>query len=210
MRTNKNLFGYKNIFEYFLTLFYQIYRDYIFLKKEDIDKMTEILLKKIIESSYKPDIVVAIEKGGLYHSKIISKKLKVKLASIGLSCYSLKILGIETEHFPIIKTIANFFGYQKKVKLIKGLDMEIKNKKILIVDDDSNKGNTIKFAIDLLNKHDPKEIKTAVLCVYHNAKFIDFSIIKGYQKKYFEKRHRIMPWEKISPYYFSLMVYHFI
>jgi hypoxanthine phosphoribosyltransferase len=194
----------KNLFEHILTIFYQIYRKYIFLKKEDLNKMINIIINKIKDSGYNPEIVIAILEEGIIPAELISQRLGLKLATIGFASYSLKLFGIEVEHFPIIKRIAKPFGYRREVKMTKKLNGNIKNKKVLVVDNDSVKGKTINLALATLQKYNPKEIKTAVLCKYHVLDIIDFCAVDVSKKKGLEKRHRIAPWVEISPYYSSI------
>ncbi len=87
------------------------------------------------------DLIVAINRGGLNPAKLLSKYLKLKVNTIHINYR-------DENHIPKYKA----------PKLIKTL--KIKNKKILLVDDVSRTGKTLRTAKKLLKEN---KVKTFVI-----------------------------------------------
>ncbi len=115
---------------------------------EDAEKHCKELYTKIKESNYNVDYIVGVSVGGLPVSVLMARLLKTKnLVSIAISSY-------EGEK-------------QKELKIINKPNKEIlENKNILIVDDISDNGTTLKYIVNLLKEeYNVKEIKTLTLMV---------------------------------------------
>jgi len=103
------------------------------------------LAEKIKKSGFKPDIIVGISRGGWPPARIMSDLLEnPNVASIKVEFY----LGVyETVDKPIIT---------------QPISIPIKDKRILIVDDVSDTGKTLKLVYDELAKQS-REVKMATL-----------------------------------------------
>jgi len=105
----------------------------------------------ILQLKHQPiDLIVAITKGGLIPAVILAHRYSKPPHIITLQ---------------LQETSSTQAGYQaKKVKLISPLNTyPIKGKHIIIVDDVSDTGSTLKQAIALVKQHQPKTLKTATL-----------------------------------------------
>jgi hypoxanthine phosphoribosyltransferase len=104
-------------------------------------------LSKIIKDSrYNPDIVVAIGRGGYVPARVLCDYLLLK-----------DLTSIKVEHWGIAAT-------ETEKALIKfPLSADIKNKRVLLVDDITDTGDTLRVSLEYLKSFKPKEIKTAVL-----------------------------------------------
>jgi len=107
-----------------------------FTKKEIIEK-----IKKIKFDDF--DLIIAVNRGGINPAKTLSKHLKLKINTIHINYR-------DETHTP----------KYKKPKLIKNLKIKYKNKKILLVDDVSRTGKTLRTAKKLLKGN---KIKTFVI-----------------------------------------------
>lgn len=110
--------------------------------------------KKIIESRYEPDIMVGISRGGLVPAKLLSDFLQVK-----------DILAIKADHWGITAT------KDGKARLAYGLETDLSGKKVLLVDDITDTGESMKLSKKHLEKKNPKTIKTATLYHMKGSKF---------------------------------------
>src|SRR5690349_17332105 len=104
--------------------------------------LTQKLAAAILNTEKVPfDQIICIARGGLTFGHLLSDYLRIPIASI---------------------TIQSYTDIQKqgKVQITAGLKSQIKDKKILLVDDIADSGKTLKRAISYLNRFGPKEIKT--------------------------------------------------
>jgi hypoxanthine phosphoribosyltransferase len=135
----------------------------------DIEMLTDNLYNKI-KISFTPELVVGIGTGGWLPAKLINNKFKVELDTIKLSSYNGNQQGeIKESSINILNT------------------NNLRNKKILVIDDVNDTGETLKYIIELLSSltnelhigvlHHKDKTKALNLflnkrCVYHYAEII--------------------------------------
>ena len=139
--------------------------------------LCQILSSLIIEQNYRPDVIVAIARGGYAPARILADYLGVmNLTSIRIEHYR----GTHKESQAVIKN---------------PLLTELNEKRILIVDDVSDTGDTFRAAMEHTAQHSaPKEIKTAAL----HHKIVSHYVPDFYAKKVTEWRWIIYPWAVIE------------
>ena len=102
--------------------------------------------KRIQSDCYKPDIVVGIGRGGIVPARILSDLLQTN-----------DLTTIQIEYY-------NDINQSKLEPIIKQcLNMDLKDKTTLLVDDISDRGNSLQVAKNLLKQNGAKEIKIATL-----------------------------------------------
>ena len=100
----------------------------------------------IKDSGYVPDIVIAIGRGGYVPARILCDYLTVH-----------DLAAFKAEHWGIA-------AVRKKKAVIKfPLNANIKNKRVLLVDDITDTGETLRVSLQHLIGFEPKEVRTAVL-----------------------------------------------
>jgi len=119
---------------------------------DEIISLTKKLAEKIKESEFKPDILVGMIRGGLVPVRILSTELK---------CNDVYCLRAKYAHKGKSKT--------REVRIILGLNVDLTGKKILLVDEIADSGETLKLIKDYLAFFNPKEIKTAVIHFKHSS-----------------------------------------
>jgi hypoxanthine phosphoribosyltransferase len=123
------------------------------------------LYKKIKGDNYKPDIIVAIARGGWVVGRLISDLLEVnQVTDLHITFYT------------------NVYSTLKEPIILEGIGKDIKNKKILVVDDVSDTGESLIKAIDYLRSFNPLIIKTATVYIKPWTKFIPDYYIKSIDK----------------------------
>lgn len=139
----------------------------------EMRNLSQIVAEKIRDSKYKPDIIITLLRGGMVPAINLSDILGIK-----------NILTLKVEHWGI--TAAK----NKRAKLKSSLSGGIKGKRILLIDDLTDTGESMLLAIKHLKKLKPLEIKTATLIHKTQSEFEpDF-----YAKKVDKWKWIIFPW----------------
>jgi len=123
----------------------------------------------------KPDIIIAIGRGGFIPAIVLSHKLNVKdVYNLGLQSYEEKTAG--------------------SIQVLQDIDLNQIDisKSILVVDDISDKGNTLKYTVERLKQHGFKNIQTFTLYIKTGTKFIP----DLYAREYDPHTWIVFPWEK--------------
>jgi hypoxanthine phosphoribosyltransferase len=127
-------------------------------------------------SGYSPEIIVAIGRGGYVPARILCDYLLIH-----------DLASIKVEHWGT--TVV-----REKAVIKFALRAEIRNKKVLLVDDVTDTGDTLKVSLQYLRRFRPQEIRTAVLV--HKTRS---TIIPDYFfKKIVRWRWVIFPWHLIE------------
>jgi len=140
------------------------------------DKIYGLLLKlseAVRKSGFEPDVIVGVSRGGWIPARIMSDLLETpKLANVTAEFY----VGVaETKHEPTIT---------------QPISVSVKDKKVLVVDDVADTGESLKLVNSHLKNQGASEIKIAT--IYHKP----WSIIVPH---YYEKETRcwiVFPWEQ--------------
>ena len=120
--------------------------EYLPFSWEEAETANASLTEKIKSSGFNPDILIAISRGGLIPSRLLSDSLNVPvLYTIRISFYS--SVGVRME----------------KPQVTQPLSVDIKGKKILIVDDISDSGRSLELAEQYITPLNPAEIRTATI-----------------------------------------------
>ena len=140
------------------------------------DQIYVLLLKlseAVRKSGFEPDVIVGVSRGGWIPARIMSDLLETpKLANVTAEFY----VGVaETKHEPSIT---------------QPVSLPVKDKKVLVVDDVADTGESLKLVNSHLKNQGASEIK--IVTIYHKP----WSIIVPH---YYEKETRcwiVFPWEQ--------------
>jgi uncharacterized protein len=134
---------------------------------------SKTLSSLIKTSGYDPNIVVAICRGGLVPARLVCDFLHIK-----------DLTTIKVEHWGMVATPT------EKAVIKFPLYVDIKDKRVLLVDDITDTGDTLRVSLEHLKKFEPKEIRTAVLI----HKIISGFLPDYYVRKITQWRWVIFPW----------------
>ncbi|MDD3041543.1 MAG: phosphoribosyltransferase [Methanosarcinaceae archaeon] len=153
--------GEKNSFRCELLSFGEVYR------------LSKLLADKIKVSGYKPDLLIAIGRGGYVPARLVSDFLIFKdLTSMKIEHYG---MGADIEEKAIIRF---------------PLPVDIRGKKVLIVDDVTDTGQTLELAVGYIRSLGPSEIRTAVMQHKRGSAFVpDY-----HAQKIIKWRWIVYPW----------------
>lgn len=104
------------------------------------------LAEQIKRSKYQPDLIVAIARGGWIPGRLLSDLL-------GKS----DIATIKVEHY------VDFYKTREKPEITQPLPIDVRGKKILIVDDLADSGSSLKLVMEYLRKQGAKDVKICTL-----------------------------------------------
>ncbi|CAG0953182.1 orotate phosphoribosyltransferase [Methanosarcinales archaeon] len=110
-------------------------------------RLARALAQKIIESGYKPDIVIGVARGGLVPARMVCDFLLLD-----------ELVSIRTEHWGIASK-----NETARIKFSLPEEADISGKNVLVVDDVADTGDSFSVILDYLEQKNPTGIRTAVL-----------------------------------------------
>jgi hypoxanthine phosphoribosyltransferase len=119
---------------------------YEYVSWNNFYRLCGVLYRRISESGFRPDLIVAITRGGYPPARVLSDYLDL-----------MDLVGLKVEHYR---------GPDKmsRVLIPYSLPVDIAGRHILLVDDVSDSGDTFDAALEHLAAHGkPAELRTAVL-----------------------------------------------
>lgn len=145
----------------------------------EVLRLSKNLAQKIKASGYMPDLIVAIGRGGFVPGRLVSDFLLFN-----------DLTSMKIEHY----SRAADMRAEARIKF--PVPVDITGKKVLIVDDVTDTGETLKLAVDYVLNLKPAEIRTAVLQHKTCSTFMpDF-----YAQKIVKWRWIIYPWAKYEDF----------
>lgn len=136
----------------------------------EVTRLIERLATRITASDFKPDIIVAIARGGYVPARLLCDQLDI---------YNLT--GIRVTHY--------LAGAHKteQAQLVEPLQTDIAQANVLLVDDVDDSGDTLQLAQQHLSNRQPKQLKIAVM--HHK---LASSLIPDYYA------HKIVKWRWLT------------
>ncbi len=120
------------------------------------DQIYDLCLKistSVKKSGFRPDAIVAIGRGGWVPGRLISDFLGIR-----------ELYNVKAEYWDVAQT-------REDAVITQPINIEIKGKRILVVDDVADTGKTLNVVISHLRKAGAAEIRTAVLQYKKTSKF---------------------------------------
>lgn len=119
---------------------------YLHLTWMDVQRLSEKLADQIAESGFRPDIIVAVSRGGFDPARILSDELNIRsLASLQVIYYA----GIRERN--------------DKPQVKYPLNADISGLNVLVVDDVADSGNSLKVVKKYIDSLGPRVVKMATL-----------------------------------------------
>ena len=143
---------------------------------EQFYDLAEETARKIIDSGYRPDLVVGLARGGWVLSRVICDFLGVK-----------DLVSLKVEHWGITATPDG------KARLKFPFDIDLTNRRILVVDDITDTGQSMIVAIEYVESLNPAEVKTATLRHIEGSEFTP-----DYYGEAITWRWVIFPWNYVE------------
>ncbi len=138
------------------------------------NRLARVLAHKVIESGYEPDIILGIARGGLVPARMVSDFLLKN-----------DLLSITTQHWGIATNLG-----KARIKYSLPQEADISGKRVLVVDDVADTGDSISITMEYLKERKSLEVRTAVL----HYKTCSTLIPDYYGEKLEEWNWIIYPW----------------
>jgi len=121
---------------------------------EEVHNLANITAEKIKKSDFHPDVIVSIARGGLVPARLLADFLHVK-----------ELIAIKTDHWGLTAT------KDGKAKITYALNMDLSGRKVLIVDDITDTGQSMELSKKHVMGRNPSIVKTATLYHLNNSKY---------------------------------------
>ncbi len=121
---------------------------------DQVDSWCGSISRKIMNKFY-PDIIIGIARGGLVPARILSDRLWVK-----------DLISVKTEHWGITATKDGEAVLKTKI------DVDIKGKRVLIVDDITDTGESMSLAYNYVKSLGPSEIRSVTMLHISRSTFV--------------------------------------
>ncbi len=121
---------------------------------EDIENWCSTIRNKVVEN-FSPEVIIGLSRGGLVPARILSDSLWIK-----------DLLSIKTEHWGITATKSGEAVLNDPGKL------NLKGKRVLVVDDITDTGQSMKLAYDFVKSQEPMEVRTATMLHITRSEFV--------------------------------------
>jgi len=121
-------------------------------------KKTKKLSEEVLSDGFEPDLIIGILRAGIIPAVLISVFLKNKnLFAVKCDSYDSDQAGKDRS--------------RSAPKITQSIETNLINKKVLLVDDVSETGSSLKTVVNMLSKKKPKQIKTLALYCKTWSKF---------------------------------------
>lgn len=125
------------------------------LNWKEIQKSVVEIANQIKQENFNPDYIIAIARGGVVPSRLLCDELHIK-----------KFLSIKVDHWGVT---ANKDG---KARISQKLNVDLTNKKVLLMDDIVDSGESMKITKKYIETLNPEIVKTAALSNLINSGFL--------------------------------------
>ena len=143
---------------------------------ESFQSLAEETSKKIVEAGYEPDFIVGLARGGWVLSRVLCDYLGVK-----------DLVSLKVEHWGITATPNG------KARIKYPFVIDLTGRRVLVVDDITDTGQSMKVAIDYINTLNPLEVRTVTLLHITGSEFTP-----DYYGDEISWRWLIFPWNYIE------------
>lgn len=113
---------------------------------DELQELAKKVASKVRRAQYKPDMIIALARGGLVPARQLSDLLSIK-----------DVAAIKVEHWGVTA------NKDQKAVLKYPISIDLSGKKVLVVDDITDTGESLMVAIEFLKTLNPTDIRTSTL-----------------------------------------------
>ncbi len=142
----------------------------MYINHQEHDNLIRRVIKRLVKSDYKPDLVIFIATGGLYVGSVLKRVLDIPYAIWRAQGYENKSgnqYDTVSRRIVFSKHLVFISPDGKKIELTKKLFAKFQN--ILVVDDLDDSGRTFHKALRFLREHFGDKFQIRTLCLWHKT-----------------------------------------
>lgn len=140
---------------------------------ERVYALCKSLAKQVRASGYEPSVIIALARGGWFVGRVLCDMLAIK-----------DLVSLKVEHWGLTATPDG------KARIVYKFDMNLGNKRVLLVDDITDTGESMRVAADFVKRMKPLEIRTATMQnIYTTSKFAPDFVGESVKWRWF-----VYPW----------------
>ncbi len=124
------------------------------VKWEDIETWCKQIKELLNDADWIPEVVIGLARGGWAPARILCDLMIIK-----------ELYSVKTEHWGVTAS------KDGKAKLVQGLNADVSGKKVLVLDDITDTGDSMRLALDHVKTLGPAEVRTATLLHIPHSKF---------------------------------------
>jgi len=143
---------------------------------EELHESIKDIANKIKKDNFQPDMVIALSRGGFVPARVLCDLMIIK-----------DLISIKVDHWGV--TAAK----DGKAHLRYLIDIDLTGKRVLVVDDITDSGESMMIAKDFIKKLKPEEIRTAAIFHINHSKFVP-----DYYSKKIKWIWVVWPWNYIE------------
>lgn len=121
---------------------------------EDIETWCWMLKDQLGAADWRPDIVVGLARGGWAPARVLCDQMIIK-----------ELYSVKTEHWGLTAS------KDGQAKLVQGLNVDVSGKKVLVLDDITDTGDSMHLAREHISSLEPDDVRTATLLHIPHSKF---------------------------------------
>ncbi|MDE1821131.1 MAG: phosphoribosyltransferase [Euryarchaeota archaeon] len=110
----------------------------------DIDRWSEVLTQKIREAKWTPEVIVGLTRGGWVPSRMLADRLGTK-----------HLAALRAQHWGVTATPSG------KAEITEGLSGRLDGKRVLVVDDITDTGQSLQLAVRHVAERGPSQVESA-------------------------------------------------
>jgi len=132
---------------------------------KNIEDWVSEVIKKIELDKYNPEVIIGLARGGLVPARLISDRMQIK-----------DLYAVKTEHWGITATPDG------QARITQTLPINISGKRVLVVDDITDTGQSLSLAVDHVKNMGPSELKSATLLHILHSKYTPIIMLMLFQR----------------------------
>lgn len=121
---------------------------------EDIENWCKALKVALEQAEWRPEVIVGLARGGWAPARVLADYLILK-----------ELYSVKTEHWGLTAS------KDGTARLVQGLNADITGKKVLVLDDITDTGDSMRLATEHVQSLGPAEVRTATLLHIPHSKF---------------------------------------
>lgn len=121
----------------------------------DADRWADTIAERVRRSGHRPETIVALTRGGWVPARLLADRIGLK-----------RLVSLRAQHWGVTATPSG------RAELTEGLSGPVKGQDVLIVDDITDTGQSLKLAVDHVQAAGARRVETATCLHINHSEFV--------------------------------------